>query len=905
MKGMKLPALLLALLMTVSVLAAIPPAAASPSPTGGPAPMGDRPETNFTWLRADGVGSIGSTAMYIHDGDLDIFIEAFSASGANWDPSTIINCDIIIVEDHNHITHYDADTVATVQKNTGAIVVGNGPVATAMRARSVPANKIVELSPSLGGTASATDVAGCNITAIGMVHTQATSVQVNTYYVEMPSGIKFFHGCDASASSYASYIKNRALLDDLDMMALDFEHDFDTVWEDKSPNLLFETHTFSTTGEGYYWDEDPGSTVRTPIYHNDTYRYTGPEPNVAPVLSLGQASPRDLTEDEQVTFRVFYADINDDEPTTNRVHIRDSLGAVTQHDLSTVASGNTWIDGKFLQYKTKLSPGQYTFRFEANDGESPALGDIDWHPETINVSARNQVPELFSASITPDEGDTTTTFRFDVMYRDGDNEEAATARIFIDGTGFDMVTDTVSGPWNSWVTYYYETTLDVGMNHRYYFRFSDGEDQIRHPLASNSPNSLPGPVVELPNYPPTLMSERFTPLTGTRDTEFTFYVIYSDGENDRPVTTFLYLDGTAYVLIGDGYDYINGVSHSFTTRLDVGPHEFHFAFSDGEHTVRLPVTGELEGPNVANRNPVAVISSPSDGLRFEPGELIAFRSSGTDDADGDPMDYTWTSDLDGQLGTDEILDVRLSEGTHVITLLVEDPFSGSHSASVTILVKPRLPVLGIEGIELNVENPIEGDNVRITASLGNSGEARAEGVSVYIFVDGSELKTDTVSLDIDDTRTVTAIWQAVVGTHEISVEIGSASSVLAVQVNENDLPDVEISLVNPGEKFKPGEELYFQATVTDANDDPVAYEWDFGDMVTSTSDGPSHIYRDPGPYTVTLTVTDTRGGVTVKTFAVEITKPKAEDESPGPGAILALAAIATVVAAMVIRSKVE
>ncbi|MCJ2540605.1 MAG: PKD domain-containing protein, partial [Candidatus Thermoplasmatota archaeon] len=471
--------------------------------------------------------------------------------------------------------------------------------------------------------------------------------------------------------------------------------------------------------------------------------------------------------------------------------------------------------------------------------------------------------------------------------------------------GFDMVTDTISGPWNSWVTYYYETTLDVSMNHRYYFQFSDGEDQIRHPLASTSPNWLPGPVVELPNYPPTLMSERFTPLTGTRDTEYTFYVIYTDGENDRPVTTFLYLDGTAYVLTGDGYDYTNGVSHSFTTRLDVGPHEYHFVFSDGEHNVRLPVTGELEGPNVANRNPVAVISSPSDGVRFEPDEWIAFRSSGTDDADGDSLDYTWTSDLDGQLGTEEILDVHLSEGTHVITLLVEDPFSGSHGASVTILVKTKLPVLGIEGIELNVDNPIEGDAVRITASLSNSGEARAEGVPVLIFVDGVELKTDTVSLDIDDTRTVTAIWQSVAGSHEISVEIAGVSSVLGVQVGENDLPDVEITLVNPGEKFKPGEELYFQATVTDANDDPVAYEWDFGDMVTSTSDGPSHIYRDPGTYTVTLTVTDTRGGVTVETFTVEITKPKAEDESPGPGAILALAAMATMVAAMVIRSKDE
>jgi len=867
--------------------------------------MDDRPEINFTWLRADGVGTIGSTAMYIHDGDLDIFIEAFPASGTNWDPKSITDCDIIIIEDHGHGTHYDAATVALVQKNTGAIVVGNSPVATAMSNRGVPANKIVELSPSLGGTDSATDVAGCNITAIGMVHTMATSVQVTTFYVEMPSGIKFFHGACASSSSYAPYIKNRALLDDLDMMAMDFEHNFNTVWDEKSPNLLYETHTFSASGEGYYYDDDPSSSARTRVDHNDTYVYTGPEPNIAPVLSLGQASPRDVTEDDEVTFKVFYTDINDDAPATGKVHIKEAGGTTVQRDLSPVASGNTWIDGKFLQYKGKLSPGKYTFRFGANDGEFDALGDIDWLPETVNVTPRNQLPQLRTPDVSPDQGTTLTTYRFDVMYRDTDNDAAASARIFIDGTGFDMLTGS-SGPWNDWVTFYYDTTLDVGENHRYYFMFSDGEDQVRLPLATSSPNWLPGPVVEMPNFPPSLTSDRHTPLTGDRDTEFTFSVMYTDGENDRPVTTYLYLDGTPYVMIPGGYDYLAGVTHTYTTRLAVGPHQYHFVFSDGEHITRLPETGALDGPDVANRVPVAVISSPSDGVRFAPDDYIAFRSSGTDDPDGDALDYTWTSDLDGELGTGELLDKQLSEGSHTITLLVEDAYGGTHETTVLLLVKAYLPLVTIEGIELNNDAPVQGDKVRITVSLTNLGEAKAEGVTVHILVDGVELATDTVSLDIGASRTVTATWTSEPGTHEISVEAADDASSITVQVDANDLPLVDIFLVNTGETFKPGEELYFQANVTDANGDAVAYAWDFGDhLASSTNERPSHLYADPGTYTVTLTVTDTRGGETVETFTVEIKKPKAEDESPGPGAIMAMAAIATVLVVVARRSKDE
>ena len=891
--------------MIVSVMA-VTPASADPAPTAGPAPMDDPvAEANFTWLVADGVGTIGSTAMYIQDGDLDIFIQAFPGSGTSWDPSTVTEADIIIQENHGHFTHYDADTVAMVQRNTGAIVVGNAAMKADMLARSVPASKIVELTPTLGGTDKATNVAGCNITAIGMYHTMATSTQVDTYLVEMPSGISWFHGTCAAGACYNSYIKNRDILDDLDMMALDFEHNFNTVWDEKEPKVLIKTHTFSVGGVGYLWDDDPSSSSSTTLYHNDTYNYQKIiEINLPPVLSLGSATPLSGTEDDPVTFDVFYVDANDDAPVIQKVFIRDDQGITVSHDLIPVPSGSSWINGRTLRYTSKLAPGTYTFRFNATDGGLSSIGDIDWNPSTVTITPRNTLPELQSPDQSPREGDTTTEFRFDVMYRDMDNEEPASARLFLDGEAYDMVSDTVSGPWNDWVTFYCETTLGVGATHRYYFLFTDGQDQIRYPVSTASPNWLPGPTVELPNFPPSLTTNLYSPQTGTRDTQFTFTVIYSDSENDHPLTSWLYIDDVPNIMTGDGSsDFIAGVQYRYTTKLDIGPQPYYLVFSDGEHLVRLPQTGTFDGPEVLNQVPTGVISSPGNGARFTPDDYVAFRSVGSEDPDGDGLTFIWSSDLDGELGEGETLDVILSEGEHVITLTVADDFGGSNFASISIVVRPYLPEPVVRDVEVNNDRPIEGDIVRLTAQVGNDGEIKATGLIVRFLVDGTETGTETVSIDKDATKTVTFTWTAVPGSHILSVEAGGSSDQIDLEVEANTVPTSDPFILNEGTSWKPGVELFFKPAANDANNDPLAYHWDFDDGINSTKDAPNHIYADPGTYTITLTVTDTRGGETVETLTVEIIKPKQEEESPGPGAVLALVSIGLVFALVATRRR--
>lgn len=112
--------------------------------------------------------------------------------------------------------------------------------------------------------------------------------------------------------------------------------------------------------------------------------------------------------------------------------------------------------------------------------------------------------------------------------------------------------------------------------------------------------------------------------------------------------------------------------------------------SEGPHTLTLFATDSAGNTGsdavvvtvtAANSAPTCVITAPPDSTTAEEGESVTFAATVADvDQAPETLTLTWTSDLDGALSTsaaDAAGDVSfttaaLSQGTHVVTLLVTD-----------------------------------------------------------------------------------------------------------------------------------------------------------------------------------------------------------------------------------------
>ncbi|MBN1389064.1 MAG: hypothetical protein JXA22_00295 [Candidatus Thermoplasmatota archaeon] len=76
----------------------------------------------------------------------------------------------------------------------------------------------------------------------------------------------------------------------------------------------------------------------------------------------------------------------------------------------------------------------------------------------------------------------------------------------------------------------------------------------------------------------------------------------------------------------------------------------------------------------------AVLSDPLNGREYLTTEKIFFDASQSKDPDGDVLDFSWYSDIDGYLSGSGSFFKSLSPGSHVITLLINDP---AHSLMLT------------------------------------------------------------------------------------------------------------------------------------------------------------------------------------------------------------------------------
>ncbi|MGQ9583137.1 MAG: Ig-like domain-containing protein [Thermoplasmatota archaeon] len=144
-----------------------------------------------------------------------------------------------------------------------------------------------------------------------------------------------------------------------------------------------------------------------------------------------------------------------------------------------------------------------------------------------------------------------------------------------------------------------------------------------------------------------------------------------------------------------------GTDPSFTRALSVGFHRISLRISDGRGYNVTSLVNITVVP--FNRPPVPLVSSPQDGASYTTRESVRFDASASRDDDGDPLSFFWVSDLSGYLGAAARFSRSLPEGSHCVTVWVDDSRGGNSSASVRITV-----VRANEPPTLSIDSPAEG-----------------------------------------------------------------------------------------------------------------------------------------------------------------------------------------------------
>lgn len=190
---------------------------------------------------------------------------------------------------------------------------------------------------------------------------------------------------------------------------------------------------------------------------------------------------------------------------------------------------------------------------------------------------------------------------------------------------------------------------------------------------------------------------------------------------------------------------------------------------------------------------------------------------------------------------DDVMDLRDDNG---MTSL--DFFSGFMLGIKFNFKEPFRPValLGMEGPQQLLT-----EEVGTFTATANIGEATPPVTYAWDFGDGTTAVGETVSHEYQQAGTYTVTVTA-------SNERSSDSQSMTVTVIQPVPAEILTMNATP---MNPDTETLVRFTSNVRGDEPVTYQWDFGDGATATGQNPTHTFTEPGTYTVRLTVTNEYG----------------------------------------------
>ena len=120
----------------------------------------------------------------------------------------------------------------------------------------------------------------------------------------------------------------------------------------------------------------------------------------------------------------------------------------------------------------------------------------------------------------------------------------------------------------------------------------------------------------------------------------------------------------------------------------------------------------------------------------------------------------------------------------------------------------------------------------------------------------SSISTYSISAIAQDKNGTNSSWSPILNVTVSQINDGNESPILDIKAPKN-ISTNQTILFNASESFDPDGVI-------------VSYVWDFGDGTIGTGKTPVHIYKNPGLYTVILTITDNNGRTFSKTIDINV-----------------------------------
>ena len=317
------------------------------------------------------------------------------------------------------------------------------------------------------------------------------------------------------------------------------------------------------------------------------------------------------------------------------------------------------------------------------------------------------------------------------------------------------------------------------------------------------------------------------------------------------------VDANAFASIG------NVTTFTQPTDLVQGAHTFEVKAVDKAGNTGSAASIAVNLGPVVNQPPVAVISSPTNGVTYLTTENISFNGSQSSDPNGDPLTYEWFSSMDGAIGGTQIFTAKLRAGNHEITLKVSDNKGASSTIKVNIVVNtPPIAIISspVSGATYTTANLISFD-----ANLSSDPDGDPITVEWWSNLSGLLGTTKTMSKALTTT-----------GNHTIQLKVfdgrgGQATTQVTITVIvPNQSPTAIITSPTNGAIYTTTDTISFNGSQSsDPDGDTITYEWTSNlDSVLGTTATLSK-KLSAGSHTISLKVSDGKGGQ--NTVSVNVT----------------------------------